>query len=103
MERDTMELAATVIHELAHGTLYMKSQTAFNESFASFVGYRGAQAFFRSRGDSLDANRAAARWRDERLLDQLYGELARRLDSAYAEAFSGAGLERARTTIFGWA
>ena len=103
MERDTMELVATVIHELAHNTLYLKSQTPFNESFASFVGYRGAQAFFRSRGDSLDAKRAAARWRDERTLDVLYAELARRLDSAYAAAPVGPGLDRARTTIFGWA
>ena len=103
MERDTMELVATVIHELAHNTLYLKSQTPFNESFASFVGYRGAQAFFRSRGDSLDAKRAAARWRDERTLDVLYAELARRLDSAYAAAPGGPGLDRARTTIFGWA
>ncbi|PYO99981.1 MAG: hypothetical protein DMD60_00360 [Gemmatimonadetes bacterium] len=103
MERDTMELVATVIHELAHSTLYLKSQTAFNESFASFVGYRGAQAFFRSRGDTLDARRAAARWRDERTLDQLYAELARRLDSAYAAGPTGPALERTRATLFGWA
>jgi predicted aminopeptidase len=101
--RDTMELVATVIHELAHNTLYLKSQTPFNESFASFVGYRGAQAFFRSRGDSLDAKRAAARWRDERTLDQLYAELARRLDSAYAQAPTGPALERTRATLFAWA
>ena len=103
MERDTMELVATVIHELAHNTLYLKSQTPFNESFASFVGYRGAQAFFRSRADTLDAKRAAARWRDERTLDVLYAELARRLDSAYADGPTGPALERTRATVFGWA
>ncbi|HVH69326.1 MAG TPA: aminopeptidase [Gemmatimonadales bacterium] len=103
MERDTMELVATVIHELAHNTLYLKSQTPFNESFASFVGYRGAQAFFRSRRDSVDARRAAARWRDERTLDLLYAELARRLDSAYAEGPVGPALDRTRATVFGWA
>jgi predicted aminopeptidase len=103
LDRDTMELVATVIHELAHNTLYVKSQTPFNESFASFVGYRGAEVFFRSRGDSVDARRAAARWGDERSLDVFWAELGRRLDSAYTESRSAAAVDSARSTLFQWA
>src|SRR2546427_813255 len=59
----------------------------------------------RTRGTSAPSGRAAPRrsWRDERTLDVLWSELARRLDSAYAGAPSGPALERARATLFGWA
>ena len=102
MSRDTMELAALVLHEIAHNTLYVKSATPFNESFAQMVGYRGTEAFFLKRGDTADAQRAANRWHDEILLAEYYRVLADRLDSLYALGDSSV-VDRGRAEIATWA
>ena len=102
MSRDSMELAALVLHEIAHNTLYVKSATPFNESFAQMVGYRGAEAFFRQRGDSADAQRAADRWHDEILLAGYYRDLGTRLDSLYRSSDSAA-VDSGRSEIAAWA
>ena len=81
---DSVDLANTVIHELTHNTFYAPSQAAFNESFASFVGARGAERFFRARGDTASAAAAARRWTDERTLGDFWAALGRSVDSAYA-------------------
>lgn len=81
---DSLELANTVIHEVTHNTFYAPGQATFNESFASFVGARGAAAFFRSRGDTASMRRVDARWEDDKRLGAFWGWLAHALDSAYA-------------------
>jgi predicted aminopeptidase len=43
-------LALTLFHELAHQRFYVKDDTAFNESFASFVGGEGLRQWRSSRG-----------------------------------------------------
>ncbi len=100
---DSVELAATVFHEIAHNTLYVKSATPFNESYAQFVGYHSAQAFFRDLGDSVLADRAADRWHDEGVLGDFYADLVGRLQTLYATHPDSAALERGRAEAGAWA
>jgi len=103
IERDSSEMAALVLHEIAHNTLYVKSATPFNESFAQLVGYRAAEAFFRRAGDSAHATRAADRWEDEIVLSGYYRELSARLDSLYRVAPDSLAVDRGRDEVARWA
>jgi predicted aminopeptidase len=103
MSRDSVELAATVLHEIAHNTVYVKSATPFNESFAQMAGYRGAEAFFRRRGSVAAADQAAHRWDDEVVLSGYYADLSTRLDSLYRSAQDSVGVDSGRAELGRWA
>lgn len=47
---DDHTLLETLFHELAHERLFLKGDTAFNESYASFVGEEGLRQWAASRG-----------------------------------------------------
>jgi predicted aminopeptidase len=49
---DDEELIGTIFHELAHQLIYVKDDTAFNESFASFVQDEGLREWLATRGES---------------------------------------------------
>ena len=83
LRADSLTLANTVIHELLHNTYFAAGGAVFNESFANFVGSRGAQRFFRSRGQEMAAAEVAARWQDERVLGRFWATLYGRVDSAF--------------------
>jgi len=80
---DSVDLANTVIHEVTHNTFYKAGQAVFNESFANFVGARGAAWFFRTRGDSALAAFADADWEDDKRMGAFWASVYRSLDSAY--------------------
>ena len=99
---DTLELATTVFHEISHNTLWVKGATDFNESFAQWVAYRAAEAFFMARHDTALSRRASARWQDEQTLGKYYQLLVGRLDSLYALKLSPAQNDAGRSVIAHW-
>jgi predicted aminopeptidase len=100
-EQPPVEVATTVLHELFHATLYLPGQAAFNESAATFVGQRGARAFF-CGGPTPDAARCAEarrRWTATRARGRLLGRLAARLRRLYASPGDGVTRERVRARL----
>jgi predicted aminopeptidase len=83
LRSDSIDLANTVIHEITHNTFYAPGGADFNESFANFVGARGAAWFFRSRGSPGAAEEAEARWSDEKLMAGFWAQLYKSVDSAF--------------------
>ena len=49
LQRSEGSLAELIIHELTHGTIFVKGNVVFNENLASFVGEQGAKEFLISR------------------------------------------------------
>jgi predicted aminopeptidase len=100
LDDDPVELVVTVIHEIAHNTLWVPGDARFNESYANFVGFRGAELFFASRGDREAVRRCAALWRDEKRLGAFYTELAADLERLYGSGLPRQEIERQREGIF---
>lgn len=81
---DRATLANIIIHELLHNTHYTTGHVRFAESFATFVGYRGAMRFFGSRHDPAAAAAVEAEWRDALRFSAFLGEFTAHLRAAYA-------------------
>jgi predicted aminopeptidase len=97
-----VDLVSTVIHELLHNTIFLPGQVSFNESFANFVGERGAIAFFCAR-EGADADRcrqAEDGWHDMRLFGRFLNELVAELEALYAQGLPLDDVLAARQLIF---
>jgi predicted aminopeptidase len=81
---DRMTLANVIIHELLHNTIYVSGHADFDESFANFVGTRGAILFFAGRDETSALGEAAASWDDTLLFSDFLGRFTERLRQAYA-------------------
>jgi predicted aminopeptidase len=83
LRADSLTVANTVIHELTHNTFYAPGGAVFNESFANFVGSRGAEHFFLLRGQPAAAQTVVDRWEDDKVLGRFWATLYARVDSAF--------------------
>jgi predicted aminopeptidase len=83
LRADSLTLVNTVIHELTHNTYYAPGGAVFNESFANFVGSRGAERFYLARGQPAAAAEVLARWGDEKLLGRFWAALYAVVDSTF--------------------
>jgi len=80
---DDDDLASTIFHELAHQLIYVKGDTAFNESYATFVQTEGLREWRRSRGLPPDDGKAQAM---DDGFTHLVLDLRERLKKLYASA-----------------
>jgi predicted aminopeptidase len=100
---DDVGLASTVIHEILHSTVYFPGQVAFNESFANFVGDRGAIEFFCARDgqDSANCIRARDGWADNLRFAAFLSWMVAELEAVYSrEDLDFDGKVAAREVVF---
>ncbi len=95
-------LIRTIIHELVHRTVWVKGSVSFNESFANFVGDKGALAFLTQRDGANSP--AHQRYRDmevDRNIFRAYMlDIVSQLEALYGEPVSLEDKLKRRKVIF---
>ena len=90
-------LATLIFHELAHQRFYVKDDTEFNESFASFVEQEGTRQWRAAQGLAPLGN-AARQQRDQ--FTQLILDTRQRLEKLYAQPLAAEAMRQAKAVEF---
>lgn len=89
------DFAETIIHELTHGTLFVKDSLRFNENLATFIGIKGTERYLMNKygDDSQELISYKNAWFDRNLVSEhiLRGTLY--LDSIYSNLEEDLDLE----------
>ena len=90
-------LATLIFHELAHQRFYVKDDTEFNESFATFVEQEGTRQWRVARG-LAPIGSAALQQRDQ--FTRLVLDTRKRLETLYAQPLAVDAMRRAKAAEF---
>lgn len=90
-------LATLIFHELAHQRFYVKDDTEFNESYASFVEQEGTRQWRAARGLAPDSL-TAVKQRDQFI--QLVLDTRKRLETLYAQPLAADAMRQAKAAQF---
>lgn len=87
---DLPTLTNMILHEMAHGTLYFKGETDFNEQLATFIGNQGTIEFLKERfgAHSQELNLAKDYQQDDLLFSDWIEQAYQHLSSFYAQPLS---------------
>lgn len=98
------DLASLLIHELTHGTIFLKNEVSFDETLAMFVGDQGARDFLAKRfgPESQQAREFAAGLEAERAFDALISGLYDQLSKIYESAIPDARKLEEREKVLAW-
>lgn len=96
------QLIATIFHEQAHGVLFVKGDTAFSESFSTFVEREGVRRYLMKLGDGgRDAlKRYLAVNEDQERFRRIVLRGRERLERLYASKIARAEMDRQKLRIF---
>ncbi|MDH4247073.1 MAG: aminopeptidase, partial [Deltaproteobacteria bacterium] len=101
-----VDVVGTVIHELAHRRYFLSGDTAFNESYATFVEEAGLERFLHRTAEIGGASPVTAleRWRalqaDEERFQTLVARTVERLEALYASDTTEEVKRREKTALF---
>jgi len=94
------ELAGLLFHELAHRKLYIKGDTAFNESYASFVEETGVRMWLKETGRTERLERWQRRARAEAEFNRLTLGTRRKLARLYASGLTPEAMREGKSEAF---
>lgn len=89
------QLANLIIHELTHGTIYVKNKVTFNENLASFIGDKGAEKFliYKYGINSIQYSDYEKGKTDEKCFNEYILKSTERLDSLYSSLLTSSSDE----------